>query len=99
ETDRRLIRTRIETLRRELARIDLQRQTRRKGRQESFRASLIGYTNVGKSTIMNLFSGAEVLVEDQLFATLDPTVRQVPLDSTHTILLSDTVGFIRKLPH
>lgn len=99
ETDRRLIRTRIETLRRELARIDRQRQTRRKGRQESFRASLIGYTNVGKSTIMNLFSGADVLVEDQLFATLDPTVRQVPLDSTHTILLSDTVGFIRKLPH
>lgn len=99
ETDRRLIRTRIETLRRELAKIDRQRQTRRKGRQESFRASLIGYTNVGKSTIMNLFSGADVLVEDQLFATLDPTVRQVPLDSTHTILLSDTVGFIRKLPH
>ncbi len=99
ETDRRLIRRRIETLRKELDKIDRQRQTRRKGRSDTFRVSLIGYTNVGKSTIMNLLSGADVLVEDQLFATLDPTVRQVQLDKKHKILLSDTVGFIRKLPH
>ncbi len=99
ETDRRLVRTRIEHLRKELGKIDLQRQTRRKGRKARFKASLIGYTNVGKSTLMNLFSGADVLVENQLFATLDPTVRQVQLDKQHTILLSDTVGFIRKLPH
>ena len=99
ETDRRLIRTRIDHLRRDLEKIDRQRQTRRQGRQNMFRASLIGYTNVGKSTIMNLLSGADVLVEDQLFATLDPTVRQVQLNKEHTILLSDTVGFIRKLPH
>ncbi len=99
ETDRRLIRKRIETLQKELKKIDQQRLTRRKGRNQSFRASLIGYTNVGKSTIMNLLSGADVLVEDQLFATLDPTVRRVDLDKKHEILLSDTVGFIRKLPH
>lgn len=99
ETDRRLIRKRIETLQKELDKIDQQRQTRRKGRNNAFRASLIGYTNVGKSTIMNLLSGADVLVEDQLFATLDPTVRRVQLDRKHEVLLSDTVGFIRKLPH
>ncbi len=99
ETDRRLIRRRIDTLQKELVKIDRQRQTRRKGRKHRFRASLIGYTNVGKSTIMNLLTGADVFVEDQLFATLDSTVRKVQLDNKHTILLSDTVGFIRKLPH
>jgi GTP-binding protein HflX len=99
ETDRRLIRKRIETLQKELQKIDQQRQIRRKGRSNIFRASLVGYTNVGKSTIMNLLSGSDVLVENQLFATLDSTVRRAELDLNHDILLSDTVGFIRKLPH
>ncbi len=99
ETDRRLIRKRIEILRKELKKIDRQRAIRRKGRAAFFRAALIGYTNVGKSTIMNLLSGANVAVEDQLFATLDSTVRRVWLDDDHQLLLSDTVGFIRKLPH
>jgi len=99
ETDRRLIRKRIEFLRKELTKIDKQRAIRRKGRETLFRAALIGYTNVGKSTIMNLLSGAKVVVEDQLFATLDSTVRKVWLDDGHQLLLSDTVGFIRKLPH
>lgn len=99
ETDRRLIRRRIETLRRELGKIDQRRQTRRKGREGIFKVSLVGYTNVGKSTIMNWLTGAGVLVEDQLFATLDSTVRRMELNREHPILLSDTVGFIRKLPH
>ncbi len=99
ETDRRLIRKRIEFLRKELQKIDQQRSIRRKRREGIFKASLIGYTNVGKSTIMNLLSDAGVTVEDQLFATLDSTVRRVWLDRDHQILLSDTVGFIRKLPH
>ncbi len=99
ETDRRLIRKRIEVLRKELQKIDQQRQIRRKRRENIFKAALIGYTNVGKSTIMNMLSDADVLVEDQLFATLDSTVRRVWLDKDHSILLSDTVGFIRKLPH
>ena len=99
ETDRRLIRKRIEFLRKELSKIDQQRSIRRKRREGIFKASLIGYTNVGKSTIMNLLSNAGVTVENQLFATLDSTVRRVWLDRDHQILLSDTVGFIRKLPH
>ena len=99
ETDRRLIRNRIQVLSRALNRIDRQRATRRKRRQHVFKAALIGYTNVGKSTLMNLLSGAGVPVENQLFATLDSTVRRVWLDENHQILLSDTVGFIRKLPH
>ncbi len=99
ETDRRLIRTRIEVLRKELRKIDQRRMTRRKSRRNAFKVSLVGYTNVGKSTIMNLLSGSEVLVKNQLFATLDSTIRRVELASNHEILLSDTVGFIRKLPH
>jgi GTP-binding protein HflX len=99
ETDRRLVRNRIESLRRELTKIDQQRLTRRKGRENTFKISLVGYTNVGKSTIMNLLSGSDVLVEDQLFATLDSTTRRVRLSEDHEILLSDTVGFIRRLPH
>lgn len=99
ETDRRLIRTRIEVLRRELEKIDRQRNTRRKGREAVFKVSLVGYTNVGKSTLMNLLSDSDVLVRNQLFATLDSTVRRVQVRSNHEILLSDTVGFIRKLPH
>ncbi len=99
ETDRRLIRNRIEKLRADLAQIDRQREVRRKNRRELFRAALIGYTNVGKSTIMNILSGSDVLVQNQLFATLDSTVRRIHLSSDYEILLSDTVGFIRKLPH
>ena len=98
ETDRRLVRRRIEKLRQDFTRIDSQRSVRRAHREGNFRAALIGYTNVGKSTIMNLLSGSDVLVEDQLFATLDSTIRKVKLNSKHHILLSDTVGFIRKLP-
>jgi GTP-binding protein HflX len=98
ETDRRLVRRRIEKLRQELSRIDNQRRVRRQNREGNFRVALIGYTNVGKSTIMNLLSGSDVLVENQLFATLDSTIRNVKLNNSHHILLSDTVGFIRKLP-
>jgi GTP-binding protein HflX len=99
ETDRRLIRKRIEKLKNDLAKIDKQQIARRKQRKNEFRVSLVGYTNVGKSTIMNLLSNAEVLVENQLFATLDSVVRRAELHHGHGILLTDTVGFIRKLPH
>jgi GTP-binding protein HflX len=99
ETDRRLIWRRIEKLKLDLGKIDKQQTIRRQNRKNIFRVSLIGYTNAGKSTLMNLLSGAGVLVEDQLFATLDSVVRKVPLEGTQEILLSDTVGFIRKLPH
>jgi GTP-binding protein HflX len=99
ETDRRLVRNRIEVLRKDLSKIDQQRMIRRKGRENRFKVSLVGYTNAGKSTIMNLLSGSNVLVEDQLFATLDSTTRKVKLNKNHEMLLSDTVGFIRKLPH
>jgi len=99
ETDRRIIRRRIQHLKGELEKIDRQRVTRRKGRKEIFQAALVGYTNVGKSTLMNALSGANVLVENQLFATLDSTIRWVDLSKKHRLLLSDTVGFIRKLPH
>lgn len=99
ETDRRLIRTRIAHLRNDLTKIEKQRKTQRKKRSETFQASLVGYTNVGKSTIMNAITGADVLVENQLFATLDATTRKLQLKSGTEILVSDTVGFIRKLPH
>lgn len=99
ETDRRMIRTRIEKLKEELRQIDRERATQGRKRAEAFRAALVGYTNAGKSTLMNALSGSEVYVRDQLFATLDTTVRSVQLDTTHRILLSDSVGFIRKLPH
>ncbi|GAB4377263.1 MAG: GTPase HflX [Calditrichia bacterium] len=99
ETDRRLVRKRIEKLRSELSQIDRQRIVRKKNRDRFFRAALIGYTNVGKSTIMNLLSGSHVLVEDQLFATLDSTNRRIRVNDDHHMILSDTVGFIRKLPH
>jgi len=98
ETDRRLIRKRIEKLRKDLRQFDKQQKTRRQHRQDIFQASLIGYTNVGKSTIMNLLSDAGVLTENQLFATLDSIVRRIELNNGHDILLGDTVGFIRKLP-
>jgi len=99
ETDRRLVRNRIGALTRELSRIDAQMRTSRKGRQDEFRVALVGYTNAGKSTLMRALSGADVLVEDRLFATLDSTTRSVDLTHNRTILLSDTVGFIKRLPH
>lgn len=100
ETDRRMIGLRIATLKERLVKIDQQRTTQRKGRTEHTRVSLVGYTNAGKSTLMNaLASDAGVLAENRLFATLDSTTRTVHVGGNKTILLSDTVGFIRKLPH
>jgi GTP-binding protein HflX len=98
ETDRRMIRTRISVLREKLEKIDTQRETQRKGRAEMFRVALVGYTNAGKSTLMNELTGAGVHAENRLFATLDSTVRSVELTPGRTVLVSDTVGFIRKLP-
>lgn len=98
ETDRRIIRDKIALLKKRLEKIDQQAQTQRKNRGELIRVSLVGYTNVGKSTLMNVLSKSEVFAEDKLFATLDTTVRKVVWD-TMPFLLSDTVGFIRKLPH
>ena len=98
ETDRRIIRHRISHLKTQLEKIDRQDAIRRKNRSEFVRLALVGYTNVGKSTIMNLLSKAQVKAEDKLFATLDTTVRKVSLNGI-PFLLSDTVGFIRKLPH
>jgi len=98
ETDRRIIRQRISRLKEELAQIDKQMVTQRKNRGKLVRVSLVGYTNVGKSTIMNLLSKSDVFAEDKLFATLDTTVRKVTIGNL-PFLLSDTVGFIRKLPH
>ncbi len=99
ETDRRLIGTRISTLKERLERIDRQRTTQRQGRHGYNRVALVGYTNAGKSTLMNALAGTEVLAENRLFATLDATTRLVSVDANKVVLLSDTVGFIRKLPH
>ncbi len=99
ETDRRLVRQRISHLKDKLEKIAHQNQVQRQQRKELFRAALIGYTNAGKSTLMNALTNARVHIEDQLFATLDTTVRRLQLNPTTTVLLSDTVGFIRKLPH
>jgi GTP-binding protein HflX len=98
ETDRRNIRYRITLLKEELERIDRQRQTQRKSRSNIVRVALVGYTNAGKSTLMNVLSGSGVLAENKLFATVDATVRKVTFGNI-PFLLSDTVGFIRKLPH
>ncbi|MFA7409616.1 MAG: GTPase HflX [Bacteroidales bacterium] len=98
ETDRRIIRERIARLREELKKIDLQMATQRKNRGKLVRVALVGYTNVGKSTLMNLVSKSEVFAENKLFATLDTTTRKVVIENL-PFLLSDTVGFIRKLPH
>jgi GTP-binding protein HflX len=98
ETDRRLVQQRIKVLEQKLREIDRQSQTQRKTRGEWVRVALVGYTNAGKSTLMNLLSKSEVLAEDRLFATLDTTVRKVVFGQM-PFLLSDTVGFIRKLPH
>jgi len=98
ETDRRIVRDKITLLQEKLQKIDVQNATRRKNRGEMIRVALVGYTNVGKSTLMNILSKSDVFAEDKLFATLDTTVRKVVLDRM-PFLLSDTVGFIRKLPH
>lgn len=98
ETDRRIVRDKISLLKEKLEKIAQQTETQRKNRGEMIRVSLVGYTNVGKSTLMNLISKSEVFAENKLFATLDTTVRKVVF-GTMPFLLSDTVGFIRKLPH
>lgn len=98
ETDRRVIHDKITLLKSKLAEIDKQKVTQRKNRVSMVRVALVGYTNVGKSTIMNLISKSDVLAENKLFATLDTTVRKVVIGNL-PFLLSDTVGFIRKLPH
>jgi len=98
ETDRRIVKEKIALLRRRLAEFDKQAYTQRKDRGEFIRVALVGYTNVGKSTLMNILAKSEVFAENKLFATLDTTTRKVVFDNT-PFLLSDTVGFIRKLPH
>ncbi|HMG68883.1 MAG TPA: GTPase HflX, partial [Chitinophagaceae bacterium] len=98
ETDRRIVRNKISLLRKRLSEIDKQALTQRKERGEFIRVALVGYTNVGKSTIMNLLSKRNVFAENKLFATLDTTTSKVVFENT-PFLLSDTVGFIRKLPH
>jgi GTPase len=99
ETDRRLVGHRITRLKDELERVARHRATQRKGREGQLRAALVGYTNAGKSSILRRLSGTDVFVEDRLFATLDPTTRAVELAEGAEVLLTDTVGFIRKLPH
>lgn len=98
ETDRRIVKDKISLLRKRLVEIDKQSFTQRKDRGEFIRVALVGYTNVGKSTLMNVLSKSEVFAENKLFATLDTTTRKVVFEQT-PFLLSDTVGFIRKLPH
>ena len=98
ETDRRIVRKKIHLLKEKLVGIDRQMATQRKNRGEMVRVALVGYTNVGKSTLMNLLAKSDVFAENKLFATLDTTVRKVVIDRV-PFLLSDTVGFIRKLPH
>ena len=98
ETDRRIIRNKIASLKKDLTRIDRQKKTQRKNRGKLTRVALVGYTNVGKSTLMNVICKSEIFAENKLFATLDTTVRKVVIENI-PFLLSDTVGFIRKLPH
>lgn len=98
ETDRRIVRDRISLLKERLKEIDQQKTTQRSNREQFIRVALVGYTNVGKSTLMNLLSKSDLFAENKLFATLDTTVRKVVFDNL-PFLLSDTVGFIRKLPH
>ncbi len=98
ETDRRIIRNKISLLKKKLIHIDKQKTTQRKNRESLVRVALVGYTNVGKSTLMNLLSKSNIFAEDKLFATLDTTVRKVVINNL-PFLISDTVGFIRKLPH
>lgn len=101
EVDRRRIRKRMADLRRELADVVRNRSVQRLGRERSlaYTAALVGYTNAGKSTLINRLTGADVYADDRLFATLDPTIRRAPLERGGSVLIVDTVGFIRKLPH
>jgi GTP-binding protein HflX len=99
ETDRRMINLKIARLKDDLKRVEQQRATQRKGREEVFEAALVGYTNAGKSSILRELSGTDVFVEDRLFATLDAATRTIDLGEGYDVLLTDTVGFIRKLPH
>ena len=99
QLDRRIIRDNIAKLNKKLKIIHLERQTQRKARQAAYQVSLVGYTNVGKSTLMNCLTGVDTLVADKLFATLDSTVRKVKKNFPYPILLADTVGLIDKLPH
>ena len=100
ETDRRLINQRIKLLKNKLDDVQTSRVVQRSGRRDAFRASLVGYTNAGKSSILRVIGNApEVFVEDRLFATLDPLTREIDLGENSKVLLTDTVGFIRKLPH
>jgi len=101
ETDRRLVRNRIDTLKTELAKLRSQRATRRKQRQRrpTPHAAIVGYTNAGKSSLFHKMTGADVLIEDKLFATLDTTTRKLVLPNGQDLLLTDTVGFVRRLPH
>ena len=99
EIDRRLIRNKISNLKLELKKIETERITQSQKRKREFRVALVGYTNAGKSTLFNSLTGNDVYVQDQLFATLDTTIRKLKLNKTHKALISDTVGFIRKLPH
>ena len=98
ETDRRIIRDRISHLKEKLKRIEKQRKTQSQQRKDLIRITLVGYTNVGKSTLFNLLTNSEVFAEDKLFATLDSTTRNLDFGKKQKLLLSDTVGFIRKLP-
>ncbi|MFI5156397.1 MAG: GTPase HflX [Chitinophagales bacterium] len=98
ETDRRIVKDKISLLRKRLSELDKQAATQRKERKEMIRLAMVGYTNVGKSTLMNLLSKSDVFAENKLFATLDTTTRKIVFENT-PFLLSDTVGFIRKLPH
>ena len=99
ETDRRIVRTRISKLKEKLKKIESQQNTKSLGREDYIKATIVGYTNAGKSTLLNLLTEAQVLAENKLFATLDSTTRAYQLSQKKKILLTDTVGFIRKLPH
>ncbi len=101
EVDRRLVQQRISSLQKELTVVRRHRDTQRKGRDrhEMAHAAIVGYTNAGKSSLLNCLTGADVLAEDKLFATLDPTTRKLDLPDKQSVLLTDTVGFVRKLPH
>ncbi|HBD96413.1 MAG: GTPase HflX [Spirochaetes bacterium GWF1_31_7] len=99
ELDKRIIKLRIISIKEKLKKIDVQAKTRRKSREESYTVSLVGYTNAGKTSLMNLLSKKNLIAEDMMFSTIDSTIRKVFIDDELTILLNDTVGFINKLPH
>ena len=99
ETDRRLVMTRISRLKKQIEHVNRVRSTQRSGRDDVFRCALVGYTNAGKSTLLRKLTGADVLIEDRLFATLDSTTRSLNIAPNKPVVLTDTVGFIRKLPH